>query len=561
MGFTEKIINVFNPDAAIKRAKAKNEIDKMGAESEVLKAKLHILDMLMGQEPGIQVTNSGYSHGGASRRRRWAKKYHSESGSAKRDIEENRKLLRERSRDLAMNAPLAAGAVKSSRTSCIGPGLVPKPKIDYEFLGLSQEEANNLQRLIKKEFALWAESTLCDNNDQNNFYELQQIAFIDWLKNGEEFALVKYDKPLPYMPYQLRLKLVEADRVCTKGSLDGEYDGFDRKEKNGNMVVNGVEINKAGKVVAYHIASSFPGEYGINGLKWKRVEKRGKKTGNPNILHIFNAERADQYRGVPFLAPVVEAIKQLTRYAEAEIMAALVNSLFTIFITTQTGNDMGGFSGDGEEGEDDGDFPESVEGNEDDEIEVGSGNVAFLKDGEKVQAVESTHPSGNYDAFVNSMAVQIGAALEIAPEVLLKKFTNNFSASKGALNETWKSFRMYRKWFVDDFCQEIYGLWFNEAVSKGRINAPGYFNNLLIRKAYTNATWNGPAQGHLNPMQEVGAAIEKIKNGLSTHEDECSSINGSDYEDNVRTLKTENKLLSEAQAAVGGTGGKDGSKN
>ena len=77
MGFTEKIINVFNPDAAIKRAKAKNEIDKMGAESEVLKAKLHILDMLMGQEPGIQVTNSGYSHGGASRRRTWANKYHS----------------------------------------------------------------------------------------------------------------------------------------------------------------------------------------------------------------------------------------------------------------------------------------------------------------------------------------------------------------------------------------------------------------------------------------------------------------------------------------------------
>ena len=559
MGFTEKIINVFNPYAARKRAVVKKEIERMDAESEVLKAKLRILGTLMEQGDGTEVKNSGYSHGAASRRRTWAREYHSESGSAKRDIEENRKLLRERSRDLVMNTPLAAGAVKSSRTSCIGPGLVPKPKLDYGFLGLTQEEANNLQGLIKKEFALWAESTLCDNNDQNNFYELQQIAFIDWLKNGEEFALVKYDKPLPYMPYQLRLKLVEADRVCTKGSLDGAYDGFDRKEKNGNTVMNGVETDKSGKVVAYHVASRFPGEYGEGELKWARVLKRGEKTGNPNILHIFNAERADQYRGVPFLAPVVEAIKQLTRYAEAEIMAALVNSLFTIFITTETGNDMGGFSGDGEDGGSD--YPESGEENEDDEVKVGSGNVAFLKDGEKVQAIESTHPSGDYDAFVNSIAVQIGAALEIAPEVLLKKFSNNFSASKGALNETWKSFRMYRKWFIDDFCQEVYVLWFNEAVRKGRINAPGYFNNLLIKKAYTNATWNGPAQGHLNPMQEVGAAIEKIKNGLSTHEDECSSINGSDYEDNVRTLKTENKLLSEAQAAVGGTGGKDGSKN
>ena len=120
---------------------------------------------------------------------------------------------------------------------------------------------------------------------------------------------------------------------------------------------------------------------------------------------------------------------------------------------------------------------------------------------------------------------------------------------------------MYRKWFIDDFCQEIYVLWFNEAVSKGRINAPGYFNNILVKKAYTNATWNGPAQGHLNPVQEVTAAIQKIQNGLSTHEDECTSMNGSDYEDNIRTLKTENILLAEAQAGNMDRRDKDGSKN
>lgn len=553
MKFVDKIVNSVNPEAALKRAKVRNEIEGLNAQSEVLKAKLKILDMVMTSD-NDGVTNSGYSHGAASRRRTWAREWNAESGSAKRDIEENRKLLRERGRDLFMNAPLAAGAVKSSRTSCVGPGLVPKPKIDYEFIGITQEEANNLQRLIKKEFAIWAESTLCDNNDQNNFYELQQIAFIDWLNNGEEFVLIKYDKPLRHMPYQLRLKLVEADRICTNGSLDGGYDGYDIKEKNGNTVVNGVEIDKSGKVVAYHIASRFPGEWGIGKIEWSRVEKRGRKTGNPNILHIFNGERADQYRGVPFLAPVIQTLKQLTRYTDAEIMAAVVNSIFGIFITTKSGEGFEGFSGD--EGN-----AEKTSDESDDKIKVGTGTVTFLKEGEEVKAVESTHPSNNYDAFVNSMAIQIGAALEIAPEVLLKKFSNNFSASKGALNETWKSFKMYRKWFIDDFCQEVYVLWFNEAVSKGRINAPGYFDNPLIRKAYTNATWNGPAQGHLNPIQEVTAAVNKIQNGLSTHEDECTSMNGSDYEDNIRTLKTENSLLREAQANSEMGRRKDGSKD
>lgn len=548
MGIIDKVINTVSPGTALKRARARYETINLEAQSEALKARLKILGTVL--PPGQDtVTNSGYSHGGASRRRTWAREWDSESGSAKRDIEENRKLLRERSRDLFMSAPLATGAVKSSRTSCIGPGLMPKPKIDYEFLGITQEEANRIQRLIKKEFAIWAESTLCDNNDLNNFYGLQQVVFSDWLNNGEEFVLIKYGKPLKYMPYQLRLCLIEADRVCTEGNYDGGYDGYDKKAKNGNTIINGVETDEAGKVVAYHIASRFPGEYGSGSLKWARVEKRGAKTGNPNILHIFNAERAGQYRGVPFLAPVIQAIKQLTRYTEAEIMAAIINSMFSIFIQTENGEGITDFKG--VDGEEDG----TGEGVEDDELEFGYGTINFLKTGETVKAVESTHPSSGYDVFAFTMATHIGAALEIAPEVLLKKFTNNFSASRGALNETWKAFRMRRKWFVNDFCQEVYVLWFNEAVSTGRLKAPGYFNNPLVKKAYTNTTWNGPAQGHLNPLQEASAAAKRIEEGLSTHEDECVAMNGSDFDDNIRALENENAMLAGARAFLALPGG------
>ncbi len=552
MNFLDRVEARISPNAALKRAKIRNEITKLNAESDVWEAGGMILDKALGTD----VTNSGYSHGGASRRKSWAKKYYSHSLSPKSDIEKNRKLLRERSRDLAMNAPLATAAVNSTRTNCVGSGLVPKPKIDYEFLGISQESARELERLIKKEFALWAESSLCDNNDQNNFYELQQIAFTDWLRNGEEFVLIKYGKEQSYMPYRLRLKLVEADRICTEGSLEGEYDGYDKKEKNGNYIMNGVEIDKEGRVIAYHICSEFPGEKGIATKKWTRVLKRGNRTGNPNILHIFNGERADQYRGVPFLAPVIESLKQLTRYTEAEIMAAVINSMFSIFVKTEDAEGVSDFSGA------DDDLEEEANGEEDDEIEIGYGTVNFLKVGESIEAVESKHPSANFDGFVSAVSNQIGAALEISPEVLLKKFSNNFSASKGALNETWKAFKMRRKWFVNDFCQAVYELWFSEAVSTGRITAPGYFNNPLIKKAYTNATWNGPAQGQLDPLKEVNATVKRLELGLSTREDECAMMNGSDYEDNVRTLRNENEMLKKANEPLEEDGGKsDGSKN
>ncbi len=532
--------NVF-PGVAAKRAEAKLRLEEAGIKQDVLMAKRAMLGSVISQS-GMGQTNSGYSHGGASRRKSWAKKYHSSSLSPESDIEENRKLLRERSRDLSMNSPIGAAAVASTRTNCIGPGLVPKPKVDYEFLGITKEEAKEFEKQVKKEFALWAESTLCDNNDQNNFYELQQIVFSDWLKNGEGFALVKYGEVLPDMPYRLRIKLIEADRVCTPGSFDGSYDGFNERKKDGNIIMNGIETDKGGKVAAYYVCSQFPGEYDQGEYKWQRIEKRGKNTGNPNILHIFNAERAGQYRGVPFLAPVIQTIKQLTRYTEAEIMAAIINSMFSIFIQTENGEGITDFKG--VDGEEDG----TGEGVEDDELEFGYGTINFLKTGETVKAVESTHPSSGYDVFAFTMATHIGAALEIAPEVLLKKFTNNFSASRGALNETWKAFRMRRKWLVNDFCQEVYVLWFNEAVSTGRLKAPGYFNNPLVKKAYTNTTWNGPAQGHLNPLQEASAAAKRIEEGLSTHEDECVAMNGSDFDDNIRALENENAMLAGARA-------------
>lgn len=524
---------------------AKRKLEIVQTENQIARTMANTTLVDAQREEAQRFLDSGYSHGGASTSDTWAKRYRSESLSPKSDIEENRKLLRERTRDLAMNAPLATAAINSTRTSCVGTGLLPKPKIDYEFLGISRKEAVSLQQTIKKEFALWATSTLCDICDLNTFYELQQIAFNDWLKNGEAFALLTYGEKLDYMPYQLRIKLVSADRVSSPDSRDGDYSGYDKKAKNGNMIMNGVEIDTDGRVTAYYICSSFPGEYQENPPKWARVQKRGEKTGNPNILHVFNAERAEQYRGVPFLAPVIMAIKQMTRYTEAEIMAAVVNSMFSLFICTETGNDIsfGGVDDDGAAG------AYLGQKMEDDEIRLGPGTINFLKTGEKVEAMESKHPGPNYEQFVNAFTNMIGSALEISPEVLMKKFTNNFSASKGALNETWRSFSMRRKWFVDDFCHQVYELWFAEAVSKGRISAPGFFTDPLIRKAYTNATWTGPAQGCLNPVQEVNAAVTRIKEGLSTREDECAAINGSDYEDNIRTLVNENGQLAEANKA------------
>ena len=144
----------------------------------------------------------------------------------------------------------------------------------------------------------------------------------------------------------------------------------------------------------------------------------------------------------------------------------------------------------------------------------------------------------------------MGAALEIPADLLLKSFNSSYSASRAALMEAWKAFRMRRKWFVDDFCTPVYEIWLSEAVARGRISAPGFFADPAIRAAYLGAEWIGPSQGQLDPTKEITAEILAIGEGITTREQATIRLNGGQWDANVDQLARENEKLRAAQGQV-----------
>jgi capsid protein len=143
--------------------------------------------------------------------------------------------------------------------------------------------------------------------------------------------------------------------------------------------------------------------------------------------------------------------------------------------------------------------------------------------------------------------------LGIPYELLVLNFTSSYSASRGALLEAWKNFRMWRAWLARDFCHPIFEEWLAEAVARGRIKAPGFFADVATRKAYSGAEWNGPAQGLLNPVHEVTAAEKRVQNGFSTRDREAQELNGSDFYKNAQQRKREEKLMKEVRDIERGT--------
>ncbi len=473
------------------------------------------------------IKNSGYDQGGASKKKNSFKGFNASSKTPYDDIDKNLNTLRQRSRSLYMTSPIATSAVKNVRTNVVGQGLRLKARIDFKYLGLTQDEADEWERNTERKFNLWAESKFCDSKGLDNFYELQQIALIGWVLNGDSFALIKRSKSTWYMPYSLKIQLIESDRISTPNSNGSS--NLIKKLHNGNQIISGVEIDKEGCVVAYHICSTYPTS--SEKKEWVRIEAVGKKTGIYNVIHIMEGERSEQYRGVPFLAPVIESLKQITRYTEAELMAAVINGMFSVFIEVEKGDEKEAFKGFDEEDATDRD------------IKLGNGMVNILNPGEKIGTVDPNRPNINFDTFVTGMCKQIGGALEIPYELLFKTFNSSYSASRASLMEAWKAFRMRRTWFANDFCQPIYEAWLSEAVANGTVKAPGFFNSPFVRKAWCGVEWNGPAPGQIDPTKEVKAARERVELGVSTREQETMQLTGGDFDKNVEQLVLEREKM------------------
>ncbi len=489
----------------------------------------------------MNIYNKGYSQAGASRTKRALKGFEAQSGSPNEDINYNNYNLRQRSRILMMSGGLALSAVNTNRTNVVGRGLYPKSRIDREYLGMSIEEADTWQKHTDREFSLWAENKrACDATGLNDFYAMQQLVFTGWLASGDCFGLFKHYEPTPLMPYSLRIHVIEADRISTPGGSTTGVSRITDGMYKGNRVYDGVEVLDNGLIEAYHIRNNYPGEYNSKITKWTRVPAYGEETGLPNILHVMNSERPDQYRGVPFLAPVIEAVNNIKRYTESELMAAIVESFYTAFITMDSAVD--GIP-----------FNEAIPDNtpeysdDEDEYEMGPGTTIRLKEGENVTFGDPKRPNNGFPAFVKAVATHIGAALEIPVDLLEKSFNASYSAARAALLEAWKSFLTRRTWFESDFCNPAREVWMYEAVARGRIIAPGFFDNPLIRKAYLGCTWIGPSQGMLDPTKEISAEVMACQYGLSTYSDSTTKLNGSDWDANVERLAVENPKLMEVQ--------------
>lgn len=459
-----------------------------------------------------------------------------DAGNAEDDIDLHSSTLRQRARDLYAGGGLGRSGPQTLTTSVVGWGIQPKPKIDGDFLGLSDDAREEAERNILREFRLWADNTMCDAARQQNFYGLQELAFRSMLMSGDVFALFGMTEN-KRTPYQTTIRLLEADRICTP---DSSGDSESTETDGGGRIIDGVEIDKTGAVVRYHVASRSPLAGNDNTeLTWTAIDAFGKETGYPNMLQIMTHERPEQRRGIPFVASEIEQIKQCSRYMSAELAANVVSAMLTAFITSE--------DEDGNPGMEDAVNQEEKITDDDLSLELAPGAIYDLPPGKHVETVNPLRSNAQFEAFVNTTIMVIASSMGIPKEVLVKKYESNYTAARAALLDFWRTVRVYRTKFNVMFNQPVYEQWLAEAVASGRIEAPGFFDDPAVRAAWCGCSWMGASMGHVDPLKEVNAAEKRIANNITTQEQEASEYNGNDWAENIRQRRRENAAMADIQ--------------
>lgn len=439
-------------------------------------------------------------------------------GSPRRDLNTSeRSMLVARSRDAMRNHLVARGAIMRLRTNVVGTGLVCRAQVDHEALGIDEERAERLNAELDRLWSLYADDPReCDAEAMLNHYQLQALVLVSAMVGGDVFIATP-DAERDGCLFSTRLQLIETDRVCNPGNaLDSD------------RLVEGVEYDALGAPVRYHVCTGYPNEVSRGGaIKWEALQVFGSATGRRRVLHVMaDKERPGQKRGAPYLAPVLEPLQKLERYSSAELMAAVISAMFTVFIEKTESFDDNKMtlaalaqSGDGYSTDDSGD----------DTLELGEGAIVDLGKGEKANVANPARPNAQFDPFFVAVVKQIGAALELPFEELMLHYSSSYSAARAAMLQAWRFYSLRRWWLTCDFCQPSRELIIDEAVARGLIDLPGYADPAK-RKAYCMALWIGPARGAIDELKEANAAGKRIDIGISNETLETAAMTGEPWQ-------------------------------
>jgi capsid protein len=121
--------------------------------------------------------------------------------------------------------------------------------------------------------------------------------------------------------------------------------------------------------------------------------------------------------------------------------------------------------------------------------------------------------------------------------------TASYTAAKDEANNIWKGRLSARTMMARRMNQPVYVELLTEAIMRGRVQAPGFFDDYAYRRAWTRSAWVGAGQGSLDPLRESKANVINLNSFLATHEEIYQTTQGGRWDSAMdKRAREESKL-------------------
>jgi len=437
--------------------------------------------------------------------------WNTSSVSASQEVRNAWITVVKRSRDRAHNDPYVSKFLTMLEQNVVGTGFL----LDVHALDPNGKHDVQAEKTIEKAFKHWGKNPeYADMAGKLTWTDHQKRAIRTIARDGECLCRIVRGAD---NPYSFSLKWYDV-RVL-------DIDKNEPKLKNGNQIVMGVEINKWGKPIAYHL--NFDSN---NSTKSSYYGRDTERIPAKDIIHIGKAELEDQIRYMPWTTPILTRLQMLDKYEEAEMVAAREAACRGGFYEQSFGPNYN-YSELDDEGRLLGD--------------LAPGFKEILPPGVQWKQHDPQHPVSAYGDFIRGVLKGIASGLGVAYNTMANDLENvNFSSMRSGAIEEREYYKMIQQWLAEHFLNRVYSEWLKMFLSTGLSSLP-----ISKYDKFNNPVWQGKRWQWVDPIKD--AKMNETLNQLGVKSKQTISEElGYDYEKEKDRLTKETKEVTNDGNAI-----------
>ena len=293
------------------------------------------------------------------------------------------------------------------------------------------------------------------------------------------------------------LQLIEGNRIGNQWSAQSYTETNPDKQ--------GVVVNKVGRPIRYKVGDRINGTL----MNVRNVPAR-------DMILYFKRVRATQWRGIPELAPVVDALQDVSEYEDIEMISAKVSASLSAVVKKENSAQF--------------EIADRMDDSEQDAIgrlqKFEPGNFHYLEAGESIETIASNgRPNVDGIEWCIYRMRQVGAAVGIPVEMFLSLIgQTSFSAAQGLVLQYQGAIEEEQRCLIQ-VLRRIYKWKVRRWLADGAITLPS--GQTLNSFDPYKVRWQQPAFRWINRSSQVESDAKYLQMGAMSLNDVASQFGDS----------------------------------